>query len=59
MSDQFYVKKAGGIKENGEIVALEGTKEKGPWYHAWQFSDPQIERWLAKGCIEFMDKEVE
>jgi len=34
---------------------LEGTREKGPWYLIWEYSDEQIERWLAKGIIEVVD----
>lgn len=34
---------------------LEGTREKGPFYQVWQFSDEQLERWLAKGIIEMVD----
>lgn len=65
MSDQFYVTKTGGIKDTdaefpgeGLLVALEGTAEKGPWYNSWQFSDTQIERWITRGFIKFMDEEV-
>ena len=31
---------------------MEGTRENGPWYQIWEFSDEQIERWLARGIIE-------
>lgn len=66
MSDRFYVTKKGGIHDTdaefpgeGLLIAFEGTAEKGPWYNAWSFSDTQIERWLARGYIKFMEKKVE
>jgi hypothetical protein len=60
MSGKFFCKRPGGWKvrdAGGEILVnlLEGTREKGPWYQAFQFSDEQIERWLAKGIIEMVD----
>ena len=71
MSDQFYCKKKGGIhrgdgpgpkslskNENAELIIMEGTAEKGPWYNGFQISDSQIEYWEARGWIEFMEKEV-
>jgi hypothetical protein len=68
MSDQFYCVKKGGVHkgdflkgtgEEEEQIMMEGTKEKGPWYNAFEFSDKQIEKCLANGWIEFMDKKVE
>lgn len=69
MSDQFYCKKVGGVhkgdfgegsgkNERAELVIMEGTREKGPWYNAFEFSDKQIEKCLAQGWIEFMTEEV-
>lgn len=60
MSGKFYCKKPGGYRRmdaGGEVQVdlLEGTREKGPFYQAWQFSDEQLERWLAKGIIEMVD----
>lgn len=57
---QFFCKKPGGYKvkdAGGEVRVdlMEGTREKGPWYQAWSFSDEQIEKWLAKGIIEMVD----
>ena len=72
MTEQFYVTKKGGIHRgdgpgpkdlsqnvNDELVAIEGTKEKGPWFIADVFSDAQIEYWQAKGWIAFMEKKVD
>jgi len=70
MSDQFYCTKKGGIHkgdflkgtgEDEELLIMEGTKEKGPWYNGWpgEFSDMMIERCIDKGWIEFMDRKVE
>ena len=60
MSGQFFCKKPGGyeVKDAGgavQVYLMEGTKEKGPWYQIWVYSDEQIERWLAKGIIEVVD----
>lgn len=60
MSGQFFCKKPGGyeVKDAGgavQVFLMEGTKEKGPWYQIWAYSDEQIERWLAKGIIEVVD----
>lgn len=60
MSGQFFCKKPGGyeVKDAGgavQVYLMEGTKEKGPWYQIWAYSDEQIERWLAKGIIEVVD----
>jgi hypothetical protein len=30
---------------------MEGSAEKGPWYNAFEFSDMQIEFYVAKGWI--------
>lgn len=68
VSDLFYCVKKGGVHkgdflkgtgEEEEQIMMEGTKEKGPWYNAFQFSDTQIEKCLAQGWIEFMDIKVE
>ncbi len=67
MSEKFYCTKKGGIRRgdfgpknvsenvNNELVVLEGTKDKGPWYNAFEFSDEQIEFYRAKGWIEFVE----
>ena len=57
---KFFCKKPGGykVKDAGGAVQvhfLEGTREKGPWYQVWEYSDEQIEKWLAKGIIEVVD----
>ena len=57
MSGQFFCKEPGGyeVKDAGGAVQvrfMEGTRENGPWYQIWEFSDEQIERWLARGIIE-------
>ena len=71
MTDQFYCVKPGGIhrgdlgpkstspNENEELIILEGSAEEGPWYNAFQFSDEQIEYYLDRNWIKFMDKKVE
>jgi hypothetical protein len=63
MSTKFYCQKKGGIhrgdfgpkslskNENEELIIMEGTAEKGPWYNAFEFSDMQIEFYVAKGWI--------
>jgi len=63
MSQKFYCQKKGGIhrgdfgpkrlskNENEELIILEGTADKGPWYKAFQFSDEQIEFYVAKGWL--------
>jgi hypothetical protein len=63
MSQKFYCQKKGGINrgdfgpkslsknENEELIILEGTGEKGPWYNALEFSDEQIEFYVAKGWL--------
>lgn len=60
MSDKFFCKKPGGyrVKDGGgevRVHLLEGTADKGPWYHAWQYSDEQVEKWLEDGIIEFVE----
>jgi len=57
LSGQFFCKKPGGyeVKDAGGAVQvrfMEGTRENGPGYQIWEFSDEQIERWLARGIIE-------
>lgn len=57
---KFFCKKPGGyqVKDGGGAVQVhlfEGTREKGPWYQLWEYSDEQIERWLAKDIIEVVD----
>lgn len=71
MSDQFFCTKQGGIHRgdfgpknvsqnvNDELIILEGTAEKGPWYSTLEFSDEQVEYYLSKNWIKFMDKKVE
>lgn len=71
MSAQFFCTKKGGIHKgdfglksmssnvNAELIIMEGTKEKGPWYNAFDFSDEQIEYYSMKGWIEFKEKAVE
>lgn len=59
MSGKFFCTKPGGYKVvdgGGEVRVhlLEGSREKGPFYDAWQYSDDQIERWLKKGIIEVL-----
>ena len=60
MSGKFYCKKPGGHKvkdAGGEVIIdlLEGTREKGPFYQAWEISDDRLEKWMAKGIIEMVD----
>jgi hypothetical protein len=69
MSDKFFCTKKGGIRGgdfgpktvsenvNNELIVLEGTRDKGPWYNAFEFSDEQIEFYKAKGWIEFVGVE--
>lgn len=54
---EFYCVHPEGIKLDGSLVILEGSKAKGPYYPAYQFSDIQIAKWLDRGWIAF--KEVE
>lgn len=65
MSDQFYCIKKGGVLkgdilkgtgEEEELLIMEGTKEKGPWYNAFAFSDQIMNKCAENGWIEFMDK---
>jgi hypothetical protein len=60
MTGKFYCKREGGwtVKDGGgEVLVhlLEGSREKGPFYQAYEFSDEQLERWTAKGIIEMVD----
>lgn len=56
---QFFCNRIGGITGNDdELIVLEGTKELGPWYNTDQFTDAQINRWLSRGWIALMEKEV-
>lgn len=57
---KFYCKRPGGWKvkdAGGEVITrlLEGTREKGPWYNAFEFSDEQLEIWVTKGIIEMVE----
>jgi hypothetical protein len=40
---------------NNELIIMEGTAEKGPWYDPIDFSDEQIEYYQSKGWIEFQE----
>ena len=66
--DQFFVKKPGGIKkgdflkgtgEEDELLMIEGSKEKGPWYSASKCHDKQkLLTCIYNDWIEFIEKEV-
>jgi hypothetical protein len=55
MEGEFYCVKPGGIKLDSSLIIMEGTKEKGPWYPAYQFSDTQIAKWADRGWIFFRE----
>ncbi len=54
IAGKFFCKRPGGYQE-GPVDLKEGTKERGPFYQAWAFSDTQIEKWMDKGIIEMVD----
>lgn len=50
----FFCTRPGGYQE-GAADLKEGTRERGPFYQDWAYSDMQIERWLDKGIIEMVE----
>jgi hypothetical protein len=66
---QFICSKPGGLHkgdflkgtgEEEELLLMEGSKEKGPWYSVWpsEFSDKMIGKAVRNGWVAFMEKEV-
>ncbi len=67
MSKQFICIKPGGVKrgdlqkgtgEDEELILIEGTKEKGPWYDLADFQDRLrlINTCIEKGWILVLDE---